>query len=52
MVLSMQTAMVNAIDEVINTLHSPVPHEDLQWCIRRLEVVSENALGDEAIPLE
>ena len=52
MVLSMQTAMVNAINEVINTLHSPVPHEDFQWCIMRLEVVSENALGDEAMPLE
>ena len=46
------TEMTNAINEVIHTLDSPEPRRDLQWCIMRLEVLAENALGDEAIPLE
>ena len=49
---SMQTEIISGIEEVIRTLLSPAPHQDLQWCIMRLEVVAENALGEEAIPLE
>ena len=48
----METEIVNAIEEFIHTLHLPTPHQDLQWCIMRLEVIAENSLSDEAIPLE
>ena len=48
----LKTELINAIAEVIHILSLPADHEDLELCVTRLEVLAENALSYESIPLE
>ena len=48
----LRTEIENAIAEVINTLSLPVGNQDLDLCVTRLEVLAENALSCDGIPLE
>ncbi len=48
----LKTEMKNAIADVINILSKPEEHQDLELCVTRLEVLAENALSYDDIPLE
>jgi hypothetical protein len=47
-----RTEMTSAITEVIHLLRSQTQNQDLELCVTRLEVLTENALTYEDISLE